>query len=1080
MAVNNMDDFLFRGELSELDPQTAELIACEAERQVRKLIMIPSESMAPQAVLQAEGSVFQNIYAEGYPPPRTRAQSVQEILDYEDALAYFRRVGAPRYYMGTEYVDMVEALARRRCAELFATGSTPAGNIFVNVQPLSGSPANLAVYKALLEPGEVLMGMSLLHGGHLSHGSPANWSGQFYSRASYSVNAASERLDYDEIAELAASCKPRVIVAGYTSYPYAPDWAAFREIADSVGAYLLADISHVAGLVCTGAFPSPVGYAHVVSFTTHKTLCGPRGACILTTDEKLARRIDRAVFPGGQGGPHINTIAAMAVAFNLAASPQFAALQKQIVANARHLVKCLQEQGLRVAYGGTDSHMLVLDCKTIHASDGTPFPNGLMGDPAVRILDLAGIVANRNTIPGDDCAARASGVRLGTPWITQRGLREPEMERLAEAIAKALQTARPYPGGAKVNFDALEESKLIVQELVAKTGADVWRGYPHFWTLQDAYSQTAVTFEIAGVPASSFLQLATTNDVSGLEAGGEQATFLLEKDGQVMSGGVLCRAAGENLYQLIVPGQKAARVAAWLRALSDGYVAFDDDPRARLPGPIVVRQAQADHTPHIPLPMWPTNDERPMTDGPQLKPETTLPIDLSKPYFIGQAGLALAAPQSDKLKWAWSQPAGNSQRTPLYEEHRQLGAKLIPFAGWDMPVWYTGVSEEHGAVRQAAGLFDVAHMGVFEIEGEHALSFLDAVASNDAGRLADGRACYAYLLDPDGNVIDDFFIYRLAASRLLLVVNAVNENKDWDWLNAVNGGQVVIDRQRPWVQVQGRAELRNLKDPAEGERQKRDLALQGPNSAKILQALTGEPAIQQALGRMCRNDVIETELAGIPLVAARTGYTGERMGFELFVHPEHLRTLWRAILEVGDSFGVKPCGLAARDSTRTEAGLPLYGHELAGPYAISPAEAGFAAYVKYHKPFFIGRRALQVRDAERKRELVRWRMSQKGVRRPETGAPVVERRGQVIGYVTSCSIDSEGYLLGLALVDRQHTKVDTPLGIFVLPAGKSQPERPKGELAVGERVLVPVEAVVLSRFPSKKSPRPAAGNGGSA
>jgi glycine hydroxymethyltransferase len=345
------------------------------------------------------------------------------------------------------------------------------------------------------------------------------------------------------------------------------------------------------------------------------------------------------------------------------------------------------------------------------------------------------------------------------------------------------------------------------------------------------------------------------------------------------------------------------------------------------------------------------------------------------------------------------------------------------------------------------------------------------VISNYAHWLNDGESCYAYLLDPDGKPIDDLMVYRRRADLFLLVVNAANEDKDWDWLNAVNERRVVIDRQRPWIQVPAPAVLRDLKDPASGERQLRDLALQGPASLDVLQACTDDPVKKAALARVRRTDLIEIELAGFPIIAARTGYTGEDMGFELFVHPDNQAAFWNLLLEKGQPFGVKPCGLAARDSTRTEAGLPLYGHELAGPFDIDPNEAGFPGYVKYHKPFFVGRDVLLVRDLKRKRELIRWRMNQKGVRRPNTGDPVVNKRGQVIGYVTSCSIDVEGYLLGLAIVNRRYTEEGTPIAIFVLPP-QARDEKQKPELQMGDRVLLPVEATVLNRFPEREMTSP--------
>jgi glycine hydroxymethyltransferase len=291
-------------------------------------------------------------------------------------------------------------------------------------------------------------------------------------------------------------------------------------------------------------------------------------------------------------------------------------------------------------------------------------------------------------------------------------------------------------------------------------------------------------------------------------------------------------------------------------------------------------------------------------------------------------------------------------------------------------------------------------------------------------------------------------------------------DKDWDWLNAVNERRVIIDRRRPWVQVAAPAVLRNLKNSSSGADQLRDVALQGPASLAILQACTDDPRVKFALAQIRRTDLIETHLANIPLVIARTGYTGEDICFEIFVHPNQQVALWNMLLERGKPFGLKPCGLAARDSTRTEVGLPLYGHELAGPFDISPTEAGFPGYIKYHKPFFIGREALMALDQKRARELVRFRVNQKGTRRPNTNCPVVNKQGLVIGHVTSCSIDSEGYLLGMAIVEMRYNQPETPIGIFVLPE-KPLAEKAKPELAAGDRVLLHIEATVLPRFPKK-------------
>ncbi len=269
-------DFLLRADLEDVAPFVADLIRWEAERQARKLILIPSESYAPKAVREALGSVFQNVYAEGYPPLRMTRDPEVRLQDVAWQLAFYRRYADRRFYKGVDYVHFVECLAQRRCAELFAHDDVRPEHIYVNVQPLSGAAANLAIYQALMEPGDVLMGMDLYQGGHLTHGSEFNLSGQRYRVVSYGVDPKTERLDYDQIRDLAREHRPKVIVAGYTSYPWAPDWQAFREIADEVGAYLVADIAHTAGMAAAGVYPNPVGVADVTVFTTHKTICGPR------------------------------------------------------------------------------------------------------------------------------------------------------------------------------------------------------------------------------------------------------------------------------------------------------------------------------------------------------------------------------------------------------------------------------------------------------------------------------------------------------------------------------------------------------------------------------------------------------------------------------------------------------------------------------------------------------------------------------------------------------------------------------------------------------------------------------------
>jgi glycine hydroxymethyltransferase len=411
--------------------------------------------------------------------------------------------------------------------------------------------------------------------------------------------------------------------------------------------------------------------------------------------------------------------------------------------------------------------------------------------------------------------------------------------------------------------------------------------------------------------------------------------------------------------------------------------------------------------------------------------------------------------------FSYAEPEGAPlKRTTLYELHRELGAKMVPFAGWEMPVWYTSVSEEHRAVRTAAGLFDVSHMGVLEVQGPGARAFLERVTTNDAMALRVGESQYTFLLDPDGRVLDDLIIYALEPDRYMLVVNAANNDRDWAWLNAVARGEVQIDRERPWTMLADEVILRDLRDRRWGEDCRVDIALQGPQSLKILQSLA-DGRIRERLAALPRGQVLRAEIQGFDLIISRTGYTGERIGYELFVHPDRAPALFERLLDAGQPFGLRPCGLGARDSTRTEAGLPLYGHELAGPFELTPGDAGFASFVKLYKPFFIGRKAYMAREAKRTMEVVRFRISEKGVRLPKQGDAVVDRRGRVIGYVTSCAMDTEGLLTGMAWIERSDRAEGTPIGILV--GGGSLTERPK----VGDRLTVPIPAQVVSRFMSR-------------
>jgi glycine hydroxymethyltransferase len=1059
-----MSDYLFRGSLADLDPEVYELTQIEAERQARKLILIPSESQAPLAVREAMSSAFQNIYAEGYPDEESRWMSEAEILDYPERLANFRRNSDPRYYKGTEYADAVEALARRRCAEAFAANGVTADQIYVNVQALSGAPANNAVYQALVEPGSVVMGMNLLHGGHLSHGDSANRSGKLYKVVHYNVDPETEQLDYEAVMEMAQESKPKMIICGYSSYSWIPNWKAFRRIADSVGAYLLADISHLGGLVASGVVPSPIGYAHVITSTTHKTLHGPRGAVILTTDPVLAKKLDKAVFPGEQGGPHVHIFAALALTFKLAQTKQFEKLQKQTIRNAQTMSERFKERGLRVPFGGTNCHMLNLDCRTIKGTDGTT----LSGDQAARILDLAGIVVNRNTIPGDKSTLAPSGIRLGTPWITQRGFDEEKSRQLADIIADVLLAAAPHSvlsarrkpqRRAKVDFNILEEAKLRVRSLAQAAGIDfepTTHGYPHFYYIDD--KATTGVFELTGGRVRQFLDYVLSSDLSALKPGKSQATKLVTPKGEI-TGTMTCIAA--ETYRLSVPVEQASLAATWLRNLSDGYVSLnlvgepDYSPR-RMPGPIVVMETDSS-----------TDSETDKRTSARQGMGTDKGFGGEKPWFIGVTGSGSKKARPD---FKWTPPAETLRRTPLYEVHKQLGAKIIPFAGWEMPVWYSSVVEEHLATRQAAGLFDVSHMGVYQVEGRDAASFLDSVCANSVGALQPGESLYSHFLDPDANVIDDTLIYRRAVDKFLMVVNASNDDKDRTWLEAVRDGKVKIDNLRPAARTLGyEAVIRDLRDPQAGAEMRVDIALQGPKSQDILLAMGVSAETRKRLLALPRTELCDAKVGGFDLIVTRSGYTGEKMAFELLVHPERAVDFWNAVLKAGEKFGVKPIGLGARDSLRTEAGLPLYGHEMglgsgkSGHPDLGVGEAGFGAYVKTSKPWFIGREAFVRREQTRTGVVVRFRFPEKGVRMAHNGDPLLDKRGRVIGWVTSCAADMDGTLTGQAYVELKYAAEGTPIYVYQSAPDKTGPA--PSEMKLGDKGLLPTEAVVIARFP---------------
>jgi glycine hydroxymethyltransferase len=438
----------------------------------------------------------------------------------------------------------------------------------------------------------------------------------------------------------------------------------------------------------------------------------------------------------------------------------------------------------------------------------------------------------------------------------------------------------------------------------------------------------------------------------------------------------------------------------------------------------------------------------------------TYPVENRKPYFIGiPQGSGIALPG-----FVWQDQESELRRTPVYDLHVELGGKMVPFAGWEMPVRYGSVMEEHLAVRNAAGLFDVAHMGVYQAEGPDAAVFLDCVCGNDISALAVGESLYTHFLTPDADVIDDLLVYRRGIQKYMVVVNASNDDKDWAWLNAVRNGDAKIDNARPWARTFGREViLRNLRDPKEGSDMRVDLALQGPRSRDILLALGVDDETHKRILKLNRTNLCEAVVDGFDLVVSRTGYTGEKMAFELFVHPDQAQDLFRVLLKVGEPFGLLPIGLGARDSLRTEAGLPLYGHEMGGDLGLGVSEAGFGSYVKTYKPWFIGREAYLAQEAKRKGVVVRFRFTETGVRMAHPGDPVMDKRGKVIGTVTSCAADKEGYLLGQAYVDLKFADEGTP--IFIFQGASQKADKAPADLSMGDRITMPGAAMVLRRFP---------------
>lgn len=410
--------------IKQVDPELYASMLQELERQQHNLELIASENIVSEAVLAAAGTFYTNKYAEGYP--------------------------GKRYYGGCEYVDVAEKLAIERAKQLF-------GVKYANVQPHCGSNANFAAYYASLDSGDTILGMTLADGGHLTHGAKVNMSGKLFNCVGYGIDPQTELINYDEVRRIALECKPKLIVAGASAYPRFIDYKKFREIADEVGAYLMADIAHVAGMVAVGLHPSPVGYAHVITSTTHKTLRGPRGGLILCDDEDIAKKIDKAIFPGSQGGPLMHIIAAKAVAFKEALSPEFKTYQEQILKNAKAMADRLIKRGLRLVSGGTDNHMMLINL----------VGSGVNGKQLETWLDMAHITANKNSVPNEPLSpSLTSGLRVGTPAVTSRGMKEDDMVKIADMIADIVEGGESAIESVKARAIALCDAHPIYKDAV--------------------------------------------------------------------------------------------------------------------------------------------------------------------------------------------------------------------------------------------------------------------------------------------------------------------------------------------------------------------------------------------------------------------------------------------------------------------------------------------------------------------------------------------------------------------------------------------------------------------------------------
>lgn len=820
----------------------------------------------------------------------------------------------------------------------------------------------------------------------------------------------------------------------------------------------------MAGLVVGGQLNNPLPYADVVMFTTHKTLMGPRGAAIVTKNAELAKKFDTAVFPGMQGGPHMNAIAGIARLFEIIVQnrDEYCAFQKRVIETSKQLANALKNEGFVLGYGNdTANHLLLIDLKKFKTINGAV----LDGETASRLLENVGIVVNKNTLPGDATAGDSSALRFGVPWVTQRGITKEGIETLARVTKDVLYNARGFqiwaPSGdekcrARVPFEVVQKAKKDIKDLASSLP------YPKFTITAEEENPFAKTHStngrslilVHGEKSRLAINQLLSVSTHSLKEGETTQGYLFNPEGKPIDfvtvtniGRTLSSAYGPNGADRFVVSVKDAKlqsVVDWLNAASDGYVNVDvDDLFGKVDGPFAVDPYNG-----------PVNFGAALANVKEPSSPATA-VSADKPWFVGhkyqnRAGAALPL-------FEWKPEEGPLKKTALHEWHSKNNGKMVPFGGWDMPVEYTdlGIFKEHSAVRKAAALFDVSHMSAVAFEGPNALAFIETVMANSAARLVDNEAQYSYMLREDGTALDDLYVYRLKQDKFYIVFNAGNFERDFAWINAVNEGKVAIHAKDRHLKIDAPCKITALRNA--GADAKVVVAFQGPLSMDILCELAENDAQRATIRGGQLNDIHHVKIAGVPMMLARTGYTGESIGFELFVHPDKAVHVWETVLAQGKERGVRVAGLGARDSTRIEAGFPLFGHELEGPESLSLTEADYGFVSRLHRPFYIGRDDYITRTEPRKKHLLR--LHGQGRKSVREGHAIVDETGKSVGAVTSFAFSDDQYNFHvIAAVDASYT----PKTGATIIAARTTPDKVNGVPPESKSVALKV----LPRFPS--------------